>query len=342
MSPGRDRRRRIRTRLLPLVAVLLALAIGLFVIVRFDGGSSDRAARDGPASPAKQRRSRPVARLAPRGLPEAISGEAVVGLPGRVLVIGGLDSGDASTSRALALRTATGRFSQLRALSEPRHDTAAAAIGGKVLVFGGGSLTELDSVESLSGGGSTEVIGRLPTTRSDLSAITVASRVYVLGGYDGRRPLEPVLETIDGRRFSVVGRLPVPFRYAAVAAIGKTIYTFGGELADGLDSDAIQAIDTGSGRARVIGHLPRPLSHASAVALGGQVYVLGGSSREDPTDGILRFDPTTGTARLAGRLPFAVTNAAAAAVGDIGYLIGGLDSEAVSLASVIEVRLAAR
>jgi N-acetylneuraminic acid mutarotase len=274
-------------------------------------------------------------------LPAALSGEAVLGLAKRILVIGGLDSGDVSTSEVLELPVATGRFTHLGSLAEPRHDTAAAALAGKFLIFGGGSLTELDSVESLSSG-SARVIGSLPTTRSDLSAVTVAGRVYVLGGYDGRQPLGPVLRTIDGRRFTTVGKLPVPFRYAAVAVIGGTIYTFGGELASGLDSDAIQAIDTGSGRARVIGHLQQPLSHASAVVLAGRIYVLGGSSGENPTDEILSFNPSTKRLRSAGRLPFAVTNAAATATGGIGYLIGGLDVEGNSLSSLIEVRLMPR
>jgi N-acetylneuraminic acid mutarotase len=148
-----------------------------------------------------------------------------------------------------------------------------------------------------------------------------------------------VLQTSDGRSFTSVGKLPVPFRYAAVAAIGRTIYTFGGVLANGLDTGAIQAIDTRDGRARIIGHLQRPLSHASAVALGGRVYVLGGRSGETPTGEILSFDPSTEELRSAGHLPFPVTNAAAAEVGGVGYLIGGLDAEGGSLASVIEVRL---
>jgi N-acetylneuraminic acid mutarotase len=323
--------------LLPLVAILLALIAGLFVVFRLSDNSSPTARNQAPPR-RKHRQLRPIARLASHGLPAALSGEAVLGLPGRILVIGGLDSSDVSTSDVLELRTATGRFTPLGSLSEPRHDTAAAALGGKFLVFGGGSLTELDSVESLSGG-SSRVIGRLPTTRSDLSAVTVAGRVYVLGGYDGRLPLGPVLQTTDGRHFNADGELPVPFRYAAVAAIGRTIYTFGGELAGGVDSDAIQAIDTRSGRARVIGHLNRPLSHASAVVLGERIYVLGGRSGENPTDEILSFEPSTERLRSAGHLPFPITNAAATDVGDSGYLIGGLDAEGGSLASVIEVHL---
>jgi Kelch motif len=323
-------------KFLALIAILLVAVVGLLAMLRSGGSSSDRAAPNTPTPP-RRHRLRPVVRLAPHGLPEALSGEAVLGLPRAVLVIGGLDKSDVSTSEVLELRTATGRFTHFGSMSEPRHDTAVAALGGRFLIFGGGSLTELDSVESLSPG-SAAVIGRLPTTRSDLSAVTVAGRVYVLGGYDGNLPLGPVLRTDDGRTFTSIGNLPVPIRYAAVAAIGRTIYAFGGELASGLDSNAIQAIDTRSSRARVVGHLDRPLSHASAVVLGGRIYVLGGKSQEDPTDRILSYDPSTGALRPAGHLPFPVTNAAAARVGDVGYLIGGLDAEGGSLRSVIEVQ----
>src|SRR4029077_8021974 len=232
----------------------------------------------------------------------------------------------------------TGRSTTVGSLSEPRHDTAAASLGGTVLVFGGGSATELDSVESLRRGGPGKLLGRLPSTRSDLSVLAIDGSAYVLGGYDGQAPAGAILRTMDGRRFTVVGTLPVPFRYAAVAAIGRTIYAFGGELASGADSDAIQAFDTRTARSRIIGHLRRPLSHASAVALGGRIYVLGGRTGKTPTDRILSFDPSTTIVSSAGSLPLRVTNAAAATVGSVGSLIGGLDAQGASLASVIEVR----
>ena len=41
-------------------------------------------------------------------------------------------------------------------------------------------------------------VGRLPTVRSDLSAVTVGGRAYVLGGYDGNTPIDSVLQTADG------------------------------------------------------------------------------------------------------------------------------------------------
>ena len=51
----------------------------------------------------------------------------------------------------------------------------------------------------------------------------------------------------------------------------------------GASTDAIQAIDSTTGRASVVGHLPKPLAHASAIALGGRIYLLGGAIVSGPT-----------------------------------------------------------
>src|SRR5207344_2978694 len=113
--------------------------------------------------------------------------------------------------------------------------------------------------------------------------------------------------------------LSVPVRYPAVAPVGQTIYVFGGETTDGRPTDAIQEIDTSSGRVSLAGHLPHRLAHASAVSLGGRIYVLGGTDAKGPTTEVLGFDPSTGRASPAGRLPTPVTNGAAAALGGTGY-----------------------
>ena len=140
-------------------------------------------------------------------------------------------------------------------------------------------------VELFDGSGVAQIVGALPTTRSDLSAVTVGERDYVLGGFDGTTTVPTVLSTSNGTTFHEFARMPVPVRYAAVASQGHVIYAFGGELADGSDTDAIQSIDTVTGRARVIGHVPHAFSHSSAVALGGRILILGGriaGARERP------------------------------------------------------------
>ena len=197
-------------------------------------------------------------------------------------------------------------------------------------------------MESFSPGGSPEAVGQLPTTRSDLSAVTVAGRVYVLGGYDGNRPLAPVLRTSDGRQL-YVDRGPS----GSVPLCGGS----GGREDDlhlwrGAGKRARLRRDPGNRHAQWT-HQDHRTPCPTAFA-----RFRGGTGRSDlcprrqvtgnPTDEILSFDPSTEKLRRAGHLPFPVTNAAAAGVAGVGYLIGGLDAEGSPLPSVIEVRLVGR
>jgi hypothetical protein len=132
-----------------------------------------------------------VVRAAPP-LPAPVSGEAATVVPAGPLVIGGLDSSEASVEGVFLLGR-SGRLQAVGSLAGPLHDAAATTVGEKVLVFGGGTETSTDQVQSLPAGISpgseakATVVGQLPAVRSDLSAVTVGSKAYVLGGYDDRR-----------------------------------------------------------------------------------------------------------------------------------------------------------
>jgi hypothetical protein len=291
----------------------------------------------GPAAPRPPRRLQVT--TASARLPEGLSGEAIVPDRGGVLSIGGLDPSLVSTSGLL--RITAGGVRAVGALATPLHDAAAAKLGGRVLVLGGGAATTIADVESIGAHGGARVIGQLPTTRSDLSTALVGRRVYVLGGYDGTAVVSSILETIDGRTFREVARLPVPIRYGAVVADGDMIYSFGGERSDGTDTDAIQSFDIATGRARVIGHARRPFSHGSALALDGRIFVLGGRIAGNATNQVLEFDASSRALKRAGRLPRAVTNAAAATSAGTGYLVGGLGADGAALDSVITLELRA-
>jgi len=299
-----------------------------------NGGGSSR--QDAPVL-----RTTLVSRLAP-SLPAPIAGESVVALRKGPLILGGLDSTEASVSGVFQLDGNSGRLSEVGSLSGPLHDAAAAVLGDRVLVFGGGTEVSSDEVQALpvpggeiSSGATASAVGHLPSVRSDLSAVALGGRVYVLGGYDGRAPLDSVLATSDGGSFTQVATLPAPVRYMAVAALDGKIFAFGGEPANGGSSDAIQEVDLRAGTTRVIGHLPQSTSHAAAVVLGGRVYVLGGEANGVPSDRAWRFDPATGKMSPAGRLPFPVAGGAAAVVGSTAYLIGGRGSGGSPLRSVV-------
>ncbi len=269
----------------------------------------------------------------PWTLAQPLSREVVV--PGQsssnVLTLGGLTSGDATTSSVVDLGLPAGAAASAGSLSSATHDAAGAVIGGRVLVFGGGVLTSSATVQSfpasVPGGAATaSIIGQLPQPRSDAAAVTIGRTAYVIGGYDGANADPEVLATTNGSTFHVVGSLPVPVRYPAAAAVGKTIYVFGGERVGGSGNavvDAIQRIDTGSGHASVVGHLPQPLMGAAAVTMGGVIYVAGGVNGAADASTIYAFDVRHARALVAGRLIAPVSNAAVAVVGGTAWLIGG-------------------
>ncbi|HEX8752140.1 MAG TPA: kelch repeat-containing protein [Solirubrobacterales bacterium] len=315
------------------------LVLVVFAITRvLGGGASGGGASSASAS------SRPPLRLSAKklaALPAPISGEAAATVPGGVLILGGLDSGEASVSGVFLLDS-QGKLQPAGSLSGPLHDAAATTLGSRVLVFGGGTETSTDEVQELpaSGGEATaSAAGQLPAVRSDLSAVTIGSRAYVLGGYDGTTPDPAVLATSDGSSFAHVADLQVPARYLATAALGGRIYAFGGETAGGGETNAIQEVDPKRGTAKVIGHMPKAFSHAAAVVLGGSIYVLGGEAGETPTNSTWRFDPASGRVTAAAPLPGPVAGGAAATVGNTAYLVGGKGAGGETLSSVIQLQL---
>ncbi|MBS1881637.1 MAG: hypothetical protein JSS97_01620 [Actinobacteria bacterium] len=338
-TDGGARRRRL---LIPIGALAIVVLV-VVIATAGDGGSG------GGRAGAPRFVEELVASNTPKALPAPISGEAVVGMSAGPLIIGGLDSSESSVEGVFQLASASGRAQEVGSLTGPLHDAAATVLGSQVLVFGGGTETSTDEVQALPVSGSAittgsaaQPIGRLPSVRSDLSAVTVGSTAYVLGGYDGNEPTASVLATTDGSRFTEVTKLPDPGRYLAVAALSGRIYAFGGEPATGSASDAIQEVDPKAGTARVVGRLPEGVYHASAVALGGAIYVLGGEASEGPTDRIWRFEPGQKKVVAAGRLPQPTAGGAATTVGSTAYLIGGTGATGTALPSVVKLEVQRR
>jgi YVTN family beta-propeller protein len=266
--------------------------------------------------------------LAPWRLPAPVSRAVVLRLGSSLLILGGLATGDTSTSTISEVDPFTGSGQRVGTLVEAVHDAAGALLGGRAFVFGGGAATTVGRVQSFSGG-TTVTTGTLPVPRSDLSAAVVGSRAYVLGGFDGTSLVRTILATSDGIHFRDVGLLPQPVRYAAVAVAGGVIWVVGGQLgtgestAVGGQTNDIQTFDPTTGRSAIVGHLPVTLGHASAVALDGQLFVLGGRTGTVLSDRIWRIDLSTGQAIAAGTLLSPRSDAGVAVIGSRAWLIGG-------------------
>jgi PQQ-like domain/Kelch motif len=321
--------------------VLLALAaiaaIGLAL-----GSRTGHNANSGHASTAHDPEATPPVRppaaeagLLPWQLSAPLSREVVVPGAGRhgLVVLGGLDSGSASTSSVGVLDTRNGQLSPDGALAQPTHDAAVAKLGGRVFVIGGGSATPASSIQ-IERGGKTLSGGSLPSARADAGAVTIGRTVYVVGGYDGSAMDAEVLATTDARSYRPVAALRVPVRYPAVAALGSRIYVFGGLGANGHPSSAVQLVDPKARTARVVGRLPFPLSGAAAGVLGNTIYLAGGRTPGGATRAIYAFQPHRATFLRAGSLRVGVANAGSVVSNGRLWIVGGEGSGGSPMANV--------
>lgn len=315
----------------PVLALLLATAVACS-----PGGAGRGHATAGTAPAARQ--IVVAAAEASWRLPAPVSRLVAVPDRGGVLLAGGLTAAGTSANGVYHLDPTAGTLRQIGSLIQPVHDAAGALVTGDPVIFGGGAAVATAAVQRFTGSGPTRIIGRLPQPRADLSAVSVAGRVYLLGGYTGSSEPAAVLATADAATFRTVAPLPLPVRYPAVAAAGRTIWAFGGENAGRPVTD-IQRVDTDSGRVRIVGRLPTPLSGAAAVNVAGQILIAGGRTETgQPSDAVYAFDPAAGSVRPVAHLPVAVANAAAVVVGRTGYLLGGETSHPVADVQTLSVR----
>src|SRR5436190_849179 len=122
------------------------------------------------------------------------------------------------------------------------------------------------------------VAARLPREASDVSAATLDGTAYVVGGYDGARPLNTIVAWRPGSPARIVAHLPHPVRYAAVAAVAGRLMIAGGTPGSGALS-GVASFDPATKRVRTLGRLPTATSHAAGAALGGWFLVVGGRDR---------------------------------------------------------------
>ena len=269
------------------------------------------------------------------GLSAGIQDAAAAPWRGGVLLVGGLTPADVSSPAVVLVRTAgRGRSGHL---PQAVHDAAAVPLGGAVYFFGGGDgVAQHDEIQRVAPGPAID--GRTPARAElDQSAAALAGTAYVVGGFTGTRWLDTIVAWKPGSAARVVGRLPTPLRYAAVAAVDGVVVVAGGSTPAGTASTAVLAFDPASGRVRRIGTLPAPTTHATAAALDGRVYVIGGRGTTvgTPSDRIVAVDPRSRRVSAAGRLPAALSDLAASPVGRGILVAGGRGAQTVTSVTML-------
>jgi Kelch motif protein len=259
-------------------------------------------------------------------LPAAIEDPAVASLPdGRVVLLGGIDSAQASTDGVGILQG--GSVTLHGTLTTPQHDAQAATLGSSVYVFGGGQLSSYDHILRYDpGSGATSQVGTLPSPASDVAVASIDNTAYVIGGYTGTSFLNTIVAWTPNGNARVVAHLPFGLRYAAVATAAGRILIAGGTRTDGL-SAAILSFDPSTGSVSSLGSLRVPITHSSAVFLDGRVVLVGGRRQlgGDQTRAILAVDPATGSVRAVGQLPRPLSDAGVSLTGGRIVVAGGDD-----------------
>ncbi len=242
----------------------------------------------------------------------------------RFALLGGLDSADVSSA---GIKVADPhRVLTSASLPLAQHDAQGAALNGKVYVFGGGSLSELDHIISFDpASGTVRTVGSLPRAQSDVAVTESGGTAYVIGGYDGTNWLNTILAWRPGAPVRVAGHLPVGLRYSSASAIDGAVLIIGGSTPSGA-SDAIYRFDPTTGSVRRIGRLAHPNTHAGAATLGSSVYLVGGrgDALTSQTARVWSINPQSGAVRAAGHLPQPLSDTGVLTVGGAIIVAGGL------------------
>lgn len=164
-------------------------------------------------------------------------------------------------------------------------------------------------------------IGSLPRALSKAAAVALPrGRLMVLGGYTGSSSLDTILAGPPSR-LRLLGHLPQPTHDAAAAAVGSSVYLFGG--GESVSMPSVVRVDPRTGSGTEAPALGEPLSDLGAVAIGGRAYLVGGYTGTQFATAILRYRPQ-GAATTVARLPQGTRYAGVAAIGRTIYVAGGL------------------
>ena len=171
----------------------------------------------------------------------------------------------------------------------------------------------------------------LSTPRDDFATAVVGDEIWAFGGMTGDRGnrLDSVeiynTRTEKWRFFDK----PMPEGVASfeAAAIGDSVFLFGGLDSRSEASDFSAVLDTSSGKWRRLPPLPVPRYSHTVTLHDGLIYVIGGEGGEGPVETVDIFDPQTGAWSTGAPMPKARGSHDAVAAGDDIYVLGGwLDS----------------
>jgi hypothetical protein len=182
----------------------------------------------------------------------------------------------------------------------------------------------------------------MQSLRDGPAAATIGSSVYLLGGIASfsddfnRARSVPTFERFDTPtgRWEELPPLPRALNHVALAAVGRTLYAFGGntdQLRLGAATAESWRFDTRAGRWEPIAAMPTARGAAGASVLGDRVYVIGGRAGPASVAANESYDTRTGEWSRHADMPTRRDHLGVAEAGGRLYAAGGRKEDEESL-----------
>lgn len=198
---------------------------------------------------------------------------------------------------------ATGRYTTLAKLPEPRNHFGMVARGSDVYVVGGeedvvgGAYPKADFFRYQTTTNRWSRMPSMPSRRSAVAEGVIGERLYVAGGLHRGQP-QRTLEVYDFRtgRWSQGPDMPSAREHVASAVAGGKLYVLGGRNRRTDALPTVERFDPQAGRWESVRSLPTPSGGLGAENVDGKVIALGGGNDRDGTvtGAVERFDPVRG------------------------------------------------
>ena len=206
----------------------------------------------------------------------------VIGLNGKIYVIGGYPSSRVTVNTVQVYDTASNSWTRAAPLAIAVNHLMPVAYGGKIYVIGGQTdpnTAYIDSVQEYDPGtNSWRTRSPMPTSRSAGAAVLIDDKIYVSGGRPPRGSDFAVYDPVKDR-WTTLPDLPTQRNHLmAVAGNGK-LYVVGGGFEGGFTSqgaDAVEIFDPKTNLWTKGASLPKPRGGLNGVLAHGCLHFFGG------------------------------------------------------------------
>jgi N-acetylneuraminic acid mutarotase len=248
------------------------------------------------------------------------------------------------------------KWTQKRPMALPSHHVAFAEYRGRIYAFGGfvlppagrPSWVPINNAWEYDPAADTwKALAPMPTRRGSPVAVTVADKIYVIGGAvpgpkeSAVHPASPhtsvgTVEEYDPATNSWRERasMPTPRNHATAGAVNGKIYVVGGRVGAAFISGGssnvgvIEAYDPAADLwSQGLARMPTPRSAGAGGVWGGRIYVTGGEFQDYRMMATIRafeaYDPATNSWATLPSLPVSRHGLASAVIGNRLHMVSG-------------------